>query len=116
MIVRIFAILLLLNLAGQVVQAKADMLQNQSDAEMFAWQSGYNSSLTQGISAGEQSSQTGECVRRALMMVVNQLIFNRNETSAQEFNGRTAGYSIQPAQYAMDVNDEGVSLTVGWKF
>ncbi|OZG70662.1 hypothetical protein BTA51_25190 [Hahella sp. CCB-MM4] len=116
MLVRIFAILLLLNLAGQAVQAKAEVLQSASDDNMFSWQTGYTASLTQGVAGEQQSSQTGECVRRALMLVVNQLIFRKDETTAQQFNGRTMGHGLQPAQYAMDVNDEGVSLTLGWKF
>ncbi|WP_020409005.1 hypothetical protein [Hahella ganghwensis] len=116
MLIRIFAVLMLLNLAGQAVQANAEDFSARTDADMFSWQTGYATSLTQGVAGEKQSSETGECVRRAVMMVVNQLLFDRKEADTQQFNGRTAGYGIGPAQYAMDVDHDEVSLTVGWTF
>ena len=112
MIFRIFAVLFVLNLAVQVAKANAD-------DSMFAWQSGYSESLSQGMSADMSTNgivEKGECVRRAVSLIFNRVIFGEQEAGAENFRSRSVTEVVHKTRYAMDFDESEINLGVAWSF
>ncbi len=112
MLFRIFAVLFVLNLAVQVAQAKAD-------DSMFAWQSGYTESMAQSMLADAEKDgivARSECIRRAISLVVNRVIFGEQDSGMENFRSRSLTEAVHKTSYAMDFDEDEVHLGVAWAF
>jgi len=104
--------LFVLNLAVQVTRANAD-------DSMFAWQTGYSESLDHGISADSDRNgvvEKGECVRRAVSLIISRVIFGKQEAGAENFGSRSVSEAVHKTSFVMDFDENEISLGAAWAF
>ncbi|AZZ93718.1 hypothetical protein EUZ85_24555 [Hahella sp. KA22] len=106
MMLRLFALLLVLNVAGQVSRVDA------AEPAQAVWPADQNYTAQGAVSEGG----AGDCVRRALVMLANQFLKGAVEVEPQGHRPQTFGQVLSHPQYNFDAIEEGVSVSVSWNF
>lgn len=110
MLVKLFAVLLVLNIAAYAVHSRA-----QSVDEEFSWVTGYHSPAHLNETA-EVDITRADCVRRAINHLLTKVGLTSSDPLLKTQRSARFGELDVKSDYAISVSDKSFELKLKWNF